>query len=156
MTVNETNFEIIVYKDKYARDTVKMWRDSKTKAIGQKDIHSFEDQLSFLQAKLVKENKVFLAIDKEFDRVVGLLAINGKELNQLYIHINYQKRGIGSRLLNMAKEFSPGKLELFTFEVNKKAQAFYEKHGFRIIGRGSENEENLPDIKYEWVKNNSV
>src|SRR5215203_4948507 len=68
MTVNETNFEIIVYKDKYARDTVKMWRDSKTKAIGQKDIHSFEDKLSFLQAKLVKENKVFLAIDKEFDR----------------------------------------------------------------------------------------
>jgi hypothetical protein len=24
-------------------------------------------------------------------------------------------------------------------------------NGFKIIGRGHENEENLPDILYEWV-----
>jgi ribosomal protein S18 acetylase RimI-like enzyme len=150
--VHGTNIEIIAYDDRYARDTVRMWRDSKEKALRQKDVHDFEEHLAFLRSVLVKENKVFLAIDKEFERVVGILAINGNWLNQLYIHINYQKIGIGSRLLNLAKELSPGKLELYTFEVNKNAQAFYEKHGFRITGRGFENEENLPDIKYEWVE----
>ena len=60
--------------------------------------------------------------------------------------------GIGSRLLQMAKELSPENLQLFTFVINKGAQAFYEKHGFTIVDRGYENEENLPDLKYEWIK----
>ena len=153
---NETNIKIIAYDDRYARAAVKMWRDSKEKALGQKDIHSFNDHLNFLRSVLIKENKVYLAIDTESDTVAGLLALDGSRLDQLYIHNDYQKMGIGRRLLNRAKELSPGKLELFTFEVNKNARAFYEKHGFKIVGRGFENEENLPDIKYEWIKNNDV
>jgi RimJ/RimL family protein N-acetyltransferase len=38
---------------------------------------------------------------------------------------------------------SKGRLTLFTFEVNHKAQRFYEKNGFKIIGRAYENEEGL-------------
>lgn len=156
MTRERPEIEIIDYDERYARAAVKMWRASKEKAIGQKDIHSFEDHLAFLRFVLVRENKVFLAIDKKTETVAGLIAIKGSELNQLYIHTDYQGTGIGSRLLNLAKELSPGKLQLFTFEVNKKARAFYEKHGFKIIGRGFENEENLPDIKYEWLKSLDV
>ena len=33
------------------------------------------------------------------------------------------------------KELSGGKLRLFTFEVNEGAQAFYEKNGFRFVGK---------------------
>lgn len=150
---NQPKIEIIAYDDKYARDTVRMWRASKEKALGQKDIHSFKDHLNYLRSALVKENKVYLAVYKESESVVGLLAINDSQLNQLYIHIKFQKMGIGSRLLDLAKKLSPGKLELFTFEINKKARAFYEKHGFKVVTRGSENEENLPDIKYKWIRN---
>jgi ribosomal protein S18 acetylase RimI-like enzyme len=146
------NIKIIDYDDKYARDTVSMWRASKEQALGVKDIHSFDDHLNFLRTRLIKENKVLLAIDECTDAVVGIMVIAGSELNQLYIHVGYQRMGIGNRLLKIAKALSPGKLQLFTFEVNKGAQAFYEKHGFAIIGRGHENEENLPDIRYEWVK----
>jgi ribosomal protein S18 acetylase RimI-like enzyme len=146
------NIQIIPYNEDYAEETVRMWRDSKEKAIGIKDIHDFEDHLNFLKNVLVNENKVFLAIDGDAVKVVGILAVAGNELNQLYIHTDYQGIGIGSRLLELAKELSGGKLRLFTFEVNKGAQAFYEKHGFKIIGRGFENEENLPDIRYEWKK----
>lgn len=142
--------KIIPYDEKYAEETVEMWRDSKEKALGVKDLHNFDDHLSFLKTVLVKENKVFLAIDEEADKAVGILAIEGNELNQLYIHNDYQGIGIGIRLLKIAKDLSGGWLRLFTFEVNKGAQAFYEKHGFKIIGRGFENEENLPDILYEW------
>jgi len=150
--INGTSIKIIAYDDKYAHDTIKMWRNSKEKALGHKDLHSFDEHLAFLRAKLLKENKVFLAIDKRTDTVVGVMALNDSQLNQLYIHSNYQRMGVGSRLLNMAKELSPGKLQLFTFEVNKKAQTFYEKHNFKVIGRGFENEENLPDVRYEWIR----
>lgn len=75
------------------------------------------------------------------------------EINQLYIQTNFQRSGIGKLLLNQEKRKSSGRLTLFTFEVNKKAQHFYEKNGFKGIGRGHENEENLLDIQYEWVFN---
>lgn len=80
-----------------------------------------------------------------------MIAYNDSEISQLYIHINYQGLGIGQTLLDRAKAQSSGKLTLYTFEVNEKAQRFYEKHGFKVIGRGHENEENLPDILYEWI-----
>ncbi|MGD7018473.1 GNAT family N-acetyltransferase, partial [Bacillus altitudinis] len=64
----------------------------------------------------------------------------------------YQGMGIGTALLSRAKEQSSGRLTLYTFEINKNAQRFYEKHGFNIIGRGYENEEYLPDILYEWER----
>ena len=86
----------------------------------------------------------------ENNNVVGLMATDGKFVNQLYVHPEFQRIGIGSRLLTLAKERSLGKLRLYTFEVNICAQQFYEKHEFKIIGRGNDNEEKLPDILYEW------
>ena len=146
----EKGIKIIPYEEKYAEETVRMWRDSKAKALGVEDIHDFADHLNFLKTVLIKEDKIFLAIDKKTDKAVGILAVAQNNLDRLYIHNDYQGIGIGSRLLKIAKELSGGNLRLFTFEVNKGARKFYEKHGFEIIGRGFENEENLPDIMYEW------
>jgi ribosomal protein S18 acetylase RimI-like enzyme len=126
-----------------------MWRDSKERAIGQKEIHSVENHLHFLNHILTKKYQIDLALVD--DKVVGMIAYNEREISQLYIHIGYQGIGIGKTLLKKVKEQSSGRLTLYTFEVNKNAQRFYEKHGFKIIGRGQENEENLPDILYEWI-----
>lgn len=147
--LKQNNIRIIEFEPIYAEETVSMWRQSKEKAIGQKEIHSFEDHVFFLNNILNEDNKIYIAIDNT--KVVGMIAFNESEINQLYIHIDYQGKGLGRRFLELAKSNSKGRLTLFTFEVNRKAQHFYEKNGFRIIGRGHENEENLEDIKYEWV-----
>ncbi|WP_420489238.1 GNAT family N-acetyltransferase [Neobacillus niacini] len=133
----------------YAEQTVEMWRNSKEQALGQKEIHSFENHVNFLNYILKDQFQVYLALVDEV--VVGMIAYNENEISQLYIHIGFQGIGIGQSLLEKAKEQSTGRLTLHTFEVNMKAQRFYEKHGFKIIGRGYENEENLPDILYEWT-----
>lgn len=146
------NITLIEYDDKYAREAVAMWRASKERALGVKDIHSFDDHLSFLRTKLVNNSMVYLAIHQPSDSVAGIMAIDGTELTQLYIHVDYQRLGIGTQLLNLAKQLSTGKLQLYTFDVYAGAQAFYEQHGFKIMGRGYKNEENLPDIRYEWVE----
>lgn len=140
---------IIPYESKYAEQTIEMWRESKYKAIGQKEIHSFESHVYFLNHILPKEYQVDIALWGE--KVVGIIAYNESEINQLYIHNDYQGKSIGKSLLRKAKEQSSGRLTLYTFEINKKAQRFYEMNGFKIIGRGNENDENLPDIQYEWV-----
>ena len=143
--------QIVKYNEKYALDTVKMWRASMEKALGVKDHHSCEEQLGYL-ANLIEQYSVFLAIDYRADKVVGLMVVGGSELDHLYVHVDYQGRGIGTKLLDIAKELSPGRLQLFTFEVNGGAQAFYEKHGFKIIQRGIEKKSGIADIRYEWVK----
>jgi ribosomal protein S18 acetylase RimI-like enzyme len=149
--VNQEEIKIIQYNPKYAEQTVKMWRDSKEKAILKKEIHSFENQIDFINQILPVQFQIEVALVS--DKIVGMIVYNETEISQLYIHLDYQGIGIGQRLLDRAKEKSTGRLTLYTFEVNKKAQRFYEKHGFTIIGRGYENEENLPDIKYEWKSN---
>jgi ribosomal protein S18 acetylase RimI-like enzyme len=146
--VSDSKVKIIKYQPNYAKQTVEMWRNSKEAALGQKEIHSFDSHVDFLNQILAKQYQVDLVLMDEM--VVGMIAYNGGEISQLYIHIDFQGYGIGQTLLARAKEQSAGRLILYTFEVNKKAQRFYEKHGFIIIGRGYENEEDLPDILYEW------
>ncbi|UXH46523.1 GNAT family N-acetyltransferase [Rossellomorea vietnamensis] len=140
--------DIIPFAPKYAEETVAMWRESKERAIGQKEKHSVESHIYFLTQILPEEFEIDLALID--GKVVGMAAYNGTEINQLYIHVDYQGFGIGQMLLDKVKAKSRGSLTLYTFEVNENAQRFYEKNGFVVIGRGHENEENLPDIQYEW------
>lgn len=61
----------------YAEQTVEMWRDSKERAIGQKEIHSFENHVNFLNNILLEQYQIDLAlIDNE---VVGMIAYNERE-----------------------------------------------------------------------------
>ncbi len=144
------DIRICPYEPAYANEVVKMWRLSKETAIGQKEIHSFDSHIHFLNHILPQDYKIYLALEKE--RVVGIIVFNTEELNQLYVANDQQGKGIGETLLELAKKHSSGSLFLYTFEINQQAQRFYEKHGFVEVGRGYENEENLPDIKYEWRK----
>lgn len=148
---DEESITLIDYDPRYAEETVRMWRRSKEAAIGQAEGHSFEDHVHFLNDILPRDNKVYLAIDGENGRVAGMAAFNDREISQLYIDPDFQGKGIGDRFVSLAKAGSSGKLTLYTFEVNRRAQRFYEKHGFRVVSRGHDNEEGLPDIKYEWA-----
>jgi len=140
---------IIPFAPEYAEETVRMWRDSKYEAIGVEESHSFKSHVYFLNHILPKEFHIDIAIVDE--KVAGIIAYNDSHISQLYIHIAYQGLGIGKRLLEKAKDQSAGRLTLYTFEINRKAQQFYERNGFLIVGRGHENEENLPDIQYAWT-----
>jgi GNAT superfamily N-acetyltransferase len=89
-------------------------------------------------------------------RIVGFAALNGTRdhLDHLYVLPGWYGRGIGSALLARAKESSPGRLRLFTFQRNARARAFYEARGFAVVdfNDGSRNEEGEPDVLYEWVR----
>jgi GNAT superfamily N-acetyltransferase len=83
--------------------------------------------------------------------VVAYMLIDGENLDHLYVRPGWQRRGVGLSLLNRGKALSPQRLELWTFQRNAKARAFYEAHGFRAVEcTDGRNEENEPDVKYEW------
>ncbi|MEU4036794.1 GNAT family N-acetyltransferase [Streptomyces collinus] len=84
--------------------------------------------------------------------IVGVMVLNGEELSQLYLAPDWRGHGIGDRFVTLAKERSPQGLTLWTFQVNKPAHRFYERHGFVAVERtdGSANEEREPDVRYVW------
>ena len=83
--------------------------------------------------------------------LLGVIAFREDWIDQLYILPGAQGQGIGSRLLDLAKETHP-QLFLWTFQRNTAARDFYESRGFVAIRQtdGSANEEKEPDVLYRW------
>ncbi|MFF8377326.1 GNAT family N-acetyltransferase [Streptomyces sp. NPDC015661] len=86
------------------------------------------------------------------DSVVAMMVLDGEDLDQLYIDPPWRGRGIGDRLVELAKERGAAGLTLWTFQVNTPACRFYERHGFVEAERtdGTRNEEREPDVRYVW------
>lgn len=120
--------------------------------------HTDEQVRAWVRDELLATRETWLAVAPDGDDegsggiVVGLMSLSDDELDQLYLRPGWWRRGIGSRLVALAKERRPRGLALHTFQVNGAARAFYERHGFRAawFGDGSANEERQPDVRYEW------
>jgi putative acetyltransferase len=81
----------------------------------------------------------------------GFMAIAGDFIDQLHVAPEHQHRGLGQALLAHARALSPGGLRLFTFQINARGRAFYEKNGFVLVRLGvSPPPESEPDAEYHW------
>ena len=89
---------------------------------------------------------------------VALLLLEGPWVHSLYVDPDRTGEGIGSLLLEVAKQCRPRRLGLWVFETNERARRFYERHGFVAIRHtdGSENEEGEPDIEMVWPDPSSL
>ena len=129
-----------------------LWRVSREKSLPEfqmlKGHFFFEDQ-GYFQNHILKENRVWV-VEME-NRPVAFMAINKEFVDQLYVHPDYWRRGIGNALLNVAREQSPQHVWLYTLQINVGARAFYEKNGFMAEKFGvSPPPESEPDVEYHW------
>lgn len=143
---------IVDYSPRYGSELVRMWRASFEHGVGITDPHPLQDQLRHLEEKIVPHHRVLLVLDTRTSAVIGFLAYTSDTVSNLYVHIDYQNKGIGSMLLDIAKKNCSGVLRLYTFEKNTRARDFYERHGFKIIRRDFEEFWQLADIEYEWKR----
>jgi len=113
--------------------------------------HSDEEVRGWIRDELVHGQETFVAVAPG-GVIVGLMSLDGDDLDQLYVHPDHFDRGIGSRFVDLAKERRPGGIGLYTFQVNERARRFYERRGFRVerLGDGEGNEEHQPDVRYVW------
>jgi len=118
-------------------------------------LHSREETIAYFVRHVLVYEEVLVAEINEL--VVGFIALEGDHVDHLYIAPSYQGRGIGDKLLTMAKELHPRGLTLWTFQRNMQATRFYEARGFVAskFTNGSRNEEGEPDVLYAWLPNAS-
>jgi ribosomal protein S18 acetylase RimI-like enzyme len=83
----------------------------------------------------------------------GFASVQSGVLEHLYVSPQLQGHGLGTLLLDAAKEESPRGLRLHVFQRNLSARQFYERRGFKLVELrdGSSNEEGEPDAVYEWI-----
>ena len=114
------------------------------------NIHTDEETFSFIANIVLRDQDVHVA--ETNNEISGFLAVHGDMVEHLYVRPDLLRRGIGSALLQRAKEQLPSGFRLWVFHQNVPARRFYERHGLRLVEEtdGSRNEERTPDALYEW------
>jgi ribosomal protein S18 acetylase RimI-like enzyme len=100
-------------------------------------------------AAQVQNPDVFFAVAKdETNAILGLVSARryGEEavvIDRLYVSPQFQRQGIGSRLLEESMTAFPGRKKalLEVEEQNEKGLSFYRKHGFKEVSRKQESVE---------------
>lgn len=106
-------------------------------------LHSRAEDLSFVSG-LLRTHTVRVA------EGLGFLARQGAVVDALYLSPEGRGRGLGRALLAEVKVLSL--VQLWTFQANTRARAFYLREGFCEVRftDGSGNDEKLPDVWMEW------
>lgn len=144
-------------------ETVKMWRQSFQRTMGLEE-HNRDDELKYHLEyfRSLDPSWSKVAVEMSSAKIVGLLTMSDEELINLFVHVDFQRRGIGKLLLLEAKRQSPEGFYLYTFVKNRQAQRFYLTQGFTQVGRSyasaegnpwATSKEQLADIKYQWSAN---
>ncbi|WP_367714636.1 GNAT family N-acetyltransferase [Nitratireductor sp. GISD-1A_MAKvit] len=127
---------------------VDTWHDTYDAIYGSARVAEISDawhSLDALKARLKQPNSEFVVADN--GRLIGGMAFaatrnDGREicLHQLYVHPQFQGRGIGMALFSEIAQCFPQarEISLEVEEANSRARAFYEHLGFVEMGRSDD------------------
>jgi len=107
-------------------------------------LHTHEENLGFFGQALAEGEGYLLGR--------GFALLHGDTLAHIYVHPGALGTGIGHALFAHVQSVRPGGFDLWVFQQNERARAFYEAHGARAVEftDGSGNAERTPDVRYEW------
>ena len=98
--------------------------------------------IRLLKEQILDSNRLFL-VAKEGGKIVGMCntaSFTNKEnrinIQRLHIDPKYQRKGIGTTLINKVLEAFPktNKIDLEVEKQNKRAISFYKKDGYKTVG----------------------
>lgn len=84
------------------------------------------------------------------DEVCGVMCLEPSHVDQLFVDLGWQGKGIGKALLEAAKRAYPEGFDLYVFQKNTPAVAFYGAMGLRRGEEGVSEQEGEKDFKYHW------
>lgn len=89
--------------------------------------------------------------------IIGFMARDGAMIQALYLVPTARGKGVGTRLLNIAKS-RIDQLELWSFQSNAGARAFYIREGFQEVEMtdGADNDEHVPDVRLTWARETTL
>lgn len=112
-------------------------------------LHTAAEDVAYFAAA-VGRDEVF--VTEVAGEIAGFCVATPTRLEHLYVHPDHQGRGMGSALFDAVAAARPSGFDLWVFEANERAIAFYEARGCVEVERtdGARNEERLADRRLMW------
>jgi GNAT superfamily N-acetyltransferase len=112
-------------------------------------LHSHDEDLAFFGAQVEAQQASVMVVD---GAVEAFAITDAGWLRQLFVAPDRHGLGLGTCLVHEAQRQYPDGLQLWAFEHNIAARAFYAARGFVEVEAtdGAGNEERLPDVRMEW------
>ena len=129
-------------------DVMQIWQNENIKAHNFIPKEYWESNYEYVK-KLLPKSEIYVYIEN--DKIEGFIGINEDYIEGIFVNSNYQNKGIGTALLNKAKE-GKEELTLNVYEKNRKAIKFYEKNGFKIVKEAVDKETNEKEYRMLWNK----
>lgn len=147
---------IRLFKEEDTEAVVSLWLEASIVA------HDFVPR-SFWEAAAVDMRTLYLPMSDEIVLYVNdgtgeldaFMAFTGDFLAALFVAPHAQGKGLGSRMFRIARRMHP-ELTLAVYKENRRALAFYEKHGLRVCGERMEERTGHVELLMEFphiVKN---
>jgi putative acetyltransferase len=108
--------------------------------LSQEDLHAMIPQV---RDYLASSQTSFWVVCDDSGVVTGFMGMSGNTLESLFIAPEFQRRGAGRRLVEIARALH-GELTVDVNEQNAAARAFYETLGFVVEGRSELDEQGRP------------
>ena len=81
--------------------------------------------------------------------ICGFFSLHENQLAAIFVKPNQQGKGIGTKLLQKAKQLRKN-LRLAVYKENSKSILFYEKAGFRFVEEQKDRNTGHPEIILQW------
>jgi putative acetyltransferase len=112
-------------------------------------LHSPAEDIAFFASR---REHALMTLAERAGSLAGFMVESEGWIEQLYLEPEQRGQGIGSLLVNAAKQRQK-RLQLWCFADNHAGRAFYLRHGFvEIGGTAGDNEEGQPDILFGWSR----
>jgi GNAT superfamily N-acetyltransferase len=83
-------------------------------------------------ASKLEEQRAYVAIVD--GRIVGTGSLDGQTVSSVFVHPDYQGRGVGAKLMDAIETAANAQSgSALTLQSSITAQAFYAKRGFRVV-----------------------
>ena len=95
----------------------------------------------------------FVLVAQYRNKIVGFATLDdGNYLDLLYVHKDYQRKGIAQQLYaNVEKEAKQRGQKELTADVSKTARPFFEKVGFNVVKEQTVNIKNVELKNYKMI-----
>ena len=146
--------DLRLLREEDIEEVIAIWHDSRKETHTEIGIETesgvtLEDSEQIFREHIASRCEIWVV--QRSRKLLGFLAIRGSYIDRMYVRPGAQRRGVGTALLEKARELSPAGLGLHTHQANHRARDFYEKRGFHPIRFGvSPPPESEPDVEYWW------
>ncbi|WP_337430905.1 GNAT family N-acetyltransferase [Bilophila sp.] len=125
---------IRAFKEEDTEAVIRIWLEASILSHSFIDKVYWEEKADAMRTLYLPLSEVVVDEDKDTGEVIAFIAFVEDYLAALFVAPAHQKKGVGSRLLALAKKMRDT-LELSVYAENERAVAFYRKNGFRMTDK---------------------